>query len=83
MPRWDFLKSILELQQTGIIDFWDTWFRPMPPQCNGKNTQQSAEKKLAPLSFKNLTGAFVLLAFGLSLSFLVFLVEKIVHFSHN
>jgi hypothetical protein len=83
MPRWDFLKSILELQQTGIIDFWDTWFRPMPPQCNGKNTQQSAEKKLAPLSLKNLTGAFVLPAFGLSLSFLVFLIEKIYHSLYN
>jgi hypothetical protein len=67
----------LELQQTGLIDHWDTWFRPMPPQCNGKPPMESKKKKQLPLSLKNLTGAFVVLLVGLSLSFLAFLFEKI------
>jgi ionotropic glutamate receptor len=68
----------LELQQTGLIDHWDSWFRPMPPQCNGKApTKKKSENKLSALSFKNLTGAFLLLAVGLSLSLLVFLLEQI------
>ena len=76
-----FLKSILELQQTGINDIWDLWFRPMPPQCNGKPVQSpKTEKKLSPLSLKNVSGAFLPLAFGLSLSFIVFLIEKIYQF---
>jgi ionotropic glutamate receptor len=70
-------KRLLELQQTGIIDFWDTWFRPMPPQCNGKAPTKRSGNKLPALSLKNLTGAFLLLAVGLSLSLLVFLLEQI------
>ncbi|XP_046449191.1 ionotropic receptor 93a-like [Daphnia pulex] len=71
-------QGILELQQTGLIDYWDTWFRPMPPQCNGKPPMESKKKKQLPLSLKNLTGAFVVLLVGLSLSFLAFLCEKII-----
>ncbi|EFX62550.1 hypothetical protein DAPPUDRAFT_336789, partial [Daphnia pulex] len=26
------VTQILEVQQTGVVDFWDTWIRPMPPQ---------------------------------------------------
>jgi hypothetical protein len=67
----------LELLQIGLIDHWDTWFRPMPPQCNGKPPNGNKTKKLSPLSLKNLTGAFLVLLIGLSLSILVFLIEKI------
>ena len=77
-----YFKRLLELQQTGIIDFWDTWFRPMPPQCNGKDPTKTSGNKLSALSFKNLTGAFLLLAVGLSLSLLVFLLEQI-HYRFN
>nr|CAH0101879.1 unnamed protein product [Daphnia galeata] len=70
-------RGLLELQQIGLIDFWDTWFRPMPPQCNGKDPTKTSGNKLSALSFKNLTGAFLLLAVGLSLSLLVFLLEQI------
>ncbi|XP_046641479.1 ionotropic receptor 93a-like [Daphnia pulicaria] len=70
-------QGILELLQIGLIDHWDTWFRPMPPQCNGKPPNGNKTKKLSPLSLKNLTGAFLVLLVGLSLSILVFLIEKI------
>nr|CAH0113367.1 unnamed protein product [Daphnia galeata] len=76
-------KGILEMQQIGLIDYWDTWFRPMPPQCDGKlqNGNGKNKKKLSPLSLNNLTGAFVVLLVGLSLSLIVFLGEHIVALS--
>jgi hypothetical protein len=79
---------ILEVQQIGVVDFWDTWIRPMPPQCNGKPQSGNKKKKTTPLSLKNLTGAFLVLSVGLSLSFLAFLVEKVIsirerHLSHT
>jgi hypothetical protein len=73
-------KRLLALQQTGILDHWDSWFRPLPPQCNANNRKQSKKTgtvRNAALSLKNLTGAFVVLLIGFSLSFLVFLVERI------
>ncbi|XP_046448145.1 glutamate receptor ionotropic, delta-1-like isoform X1 [Daphnia pulex] len=73
-------QGILELQQTGIIDYWDTWFRPMPPQCNGKPPTgvNSPGNNPSRLSLKNLTGAFLVLLVGLGLSFMAFLFEQIV-----
>jgi hypothetical protein len=49
----------------------------MPPQCTGK-PQSGQKKKLSPLSIKHLTGAFVVLLVGSSLSLLAFLGEKII-----
>jgi hypothetical protein len=58
------LLRLLELQQTGLIDYWDLWFRPMPPQCTGNvhSAKQMPKNKLKPLSLKNLTGAFLVIA---------------------
>ncbi|EFX82357.1 hypothetical protein DAPPUDRAFT_316873 [Daphnia pulex] len=71
-------QGLLELQQTGLIDYWDLWFRPMPPQCTGNvhSGTKMPKNKLMPLSLKNLTGAFLVIAVGLSLSLLAFLGEK-------
>ncbi|EFX82354.1 hypothetical protein DAPPUDRAFT_241432 [Daphnia pulex] len=72
-------QGILELQQTGIIEYWDLWFRPMPPQCNGKPPiGNKTPNKNSSLSLKNLTGAFIVIGVGLGLSFLAFLGENIV-----
>jgi hypothetical protein len=50
----------------------------MPPQCSGKPQSGNKKKKTTtPLSLKNLTGAFLVLLIGLSLSILSFLIEKI------
>jgi ionotropic glutamate receptor len=70
----------MELQQSGLIDYWDTWFRPMPLQCLGKiqyGYKAPNKNEHPPLSLKNLTGAFIILSVGLSLSLLAFLCEKI------
>jgi hypothetical protein len=83
---------MLELMQTGIIDHWDLWFRPMPLQClsniknvyKPKNSKTSKMKNRPPaLSLKNLTGAFIVLLFGFSLSFLAFLCEQILSILHR
>jgi hypothetical protein len=68
------------LHQTGLVAYWDLWFLPMPPQCNGKPPSgNKGPQKKSSLSFKNLTGAFILIGvIGLSFSFLAFLCELIV-----
>ena len=71
---------ILELHQIGLVDFWDTWFRPMPPQCDGKPQNVNKKDKVMPISLKKVTGAFLVLLGGMSLSILAFLGEKIVSF---
>jgi len=72
-------KRLLELQQIGLINYWDLWFRPMPRQCmeNIKSGYTTPTNKHPPLSLKNLTGAFIVLLVGFSLSLLAFLCEKI------
>ncbi|EFX82126.1 hypothetical protein DAPPUDRAFT_241224 [Daphnia pulex] len=73
--------GLMELQQSGLIDYWDLWFRPMPRQCQGKvkNGYKSTDNNQhRPLSLKNLTGAFIVLTVGISLSLLAFICEKIV-----
>jgi glutamate receptor, ionotropic, invertebrate len=78
---------MLELMQTGIIDRWDLWFRPMLLKCMGNirtahttETSKTLKQKNQPpsLSLKNLTGAFVVLSVGFGISFLVFLSELII-----
>jgi ionotropic glutamate receptor len=70
---------LLDLHQTGLLDFWDTWFRPMPPQCTGniQSGHRKARNKTSSLSLKNLTGPFIVIAVGLSFSLLAFLLEHI------
>jgi ionotropic glutamate receptor len=69
--------------EAGLINYWDVWFRPMPLQCMGNlgddsKTSKLKNKKPPALTLNNLTGAFVILLFGFSLSLLAFLCEKIV-----
>jgi hypothetical protein len=60
--------------QGGLVDYWDVWFRPMPPQCQGNiksvnppNTKNLKTNNKSPaLTLRNLTGAFIVLCFGLS-----------------
>ncbi|XP_046642705.1 ionotropic receptor 21a-like [Daphnia pulicaria] len=73
-------QGLLDLIQTGIINYWDLWFRPMPGKCmrNFNSGFNMPDEKHKPLSLKNLSGAFVVIAVGLSLSLLAFLGEMIV-----
>jgi hypothetical protein len=67
------IKRILELHQIGLFNYWDLWFRPMPPQCM-ENTQSGYKKpknKPKSLFLKNLTG-----------SLFIFLREKFISLTH-
>jgi hypothetical protein len=69
---------MLDLLQTGLLQRTDTWMRPVPYQCLPNIRKQYKKKETTSntsLSLKNLTGAFVVLLIGFSLSFLAFLVE--------
>ena len=67
----------MEFQQSGFFDLWEDWFNPMPPKClaNTKGGNQKQQAKTLAISLKNLTGAFVVLLTGFSLSVLAFLFE--------
>jgi hypothetical protein len=76
-------KRLLEIIEAGLVDYWDVMLRPMPLQClknigKGSNMLKLKSKKPPALTLKNLTGAFVILLLGFSLSLLAFLCEKIV-----
>lgn len=80
------IPRLLEIVEAGLVDYWDVWFRPMPPQCqqNIKSAKpvdsKTLKKKDKPpaLTLRNLTGAFIVLLIGLSFSFLTFLGELII-----
>nr|CAH0101813.1 unnamed protein product [Daphnia galeata] len=77
-------KGIMELGQSGLLDYWEILFRPMPRQCQGKiqrGYKSPENNQHPPLSLKNLTGAFIILSIGFSLSILAFLVEQIISMS--
>ncbi|EFX87006.1 hypothetical protein DAPPUDRAFT_235852 [Daphnia pulex] len=79
-------RGLLEIMQAGLLDYWEEWFRPTPPQCQGNiesfNPPDSKALKMKDhppaLTLKNLTGAFIVLLLGFSLSLLAFLCEKII-----
>jgi ionotropic glutamate receptor len=76
-------QRLLELTETGIIDYWEILFRPMPGKCKanfqtGYNALPTDNQQHKPLTLKNLTGAFLVLLVGSSLSLLTFLCEKII-----
>lgn len=73
---------MLELKENGLYNHWETWFRRMPRQClkniDGNYVSNSQDTSTPrPVSLNNLTGAFVILIGGFSLSFLVFLFELV------
>ena len=64
------------------MQYWDQWFRRIPPKClaNTKRVQQKKKPKNEKgLSLKNLTGAFVVLLVGYALAILSFIFERIAH----
>lgn len=64
---------ILELRENGLIDHWDSWFRPVPPRCN-HNLRSDYKppkrgNKISPIPLKNLFGALMILVVGCILGF--------------
>lgn len=70
------------LHDVGLINFWEQQMIVTRPCYNEKKTNDGTHaktKKLVRLTLGNLAGAFVLLAIGFLLSFIVFVLEIIVH----
>ena len=69
----------MELKQNGFIEKWETQSIPQPNKnCSLDVLQQRTTRPR--ISFADLIGAFVLLAVGLSLAALAFLIEKIIYY---
>ena len=69
------------LAESGLADYWTRKFTPHTESCKVENqkdlTNGNDPQKI--LSLEDLSGPFILLVFGLSLSLLVFLLEKVCH----
>ena len=63
--------------EAGLVDHWMKMHQPSMTQCSLDNYKETTAK-LKRLSKIDLLGCFILLLLGLSLSFLVFLIERIV-----
>lgn len=84
------LSRVMSMREMGLVGLWERWHEPDVRPCfpkshhNNKKTKTKKTKKkktLVRLTLTNLNGAFVVLAIGYLLSFLVFIREKIsLHF---
>ena len=72
-----FFFRILEMRQFGFIQRWEKQFFPQPNKCQ---TNYNDVPNQPRISFKNLSGAFLLLLVGLSLAFFIFILEKIIYY---
>jgi len=63
--------------ESGLVDHWFKMYQPSMAQCSLDNYKETTAK-LRRLSKIDLLGCFILLGLGLSLAFLVFLIERIV-----
>jgi hypothetical protein len=63
------------MQETGLLEEWINEFNPVATECLLKKKKN--HKGHRQISLKNLTSAFILLIFGICVSFLVFVVELI------
>jgi hypothetical protein len=68
------------MREGGLILYWMKMFRPNADLClkQAKDVSSfSPHHSFAPLTLKNLHGAFIILAVGQLASFFVFIVENI------
>jgi len=64
-------------RESGLVDHWFKMHQPSMTECSLENYKDTTAK-LRRLSKVDLLGCFILLGLGLSLAFLVFLIERIV-----
>lgn len=60
------------MRENGLLDFWKSKFLAVGNFCDGKIKKSTKNSKL---SFKNLTGAFIVLLAGFVMSVLSFICE--------
>lgn len=79
----------MSMREMGLISLWERWFEPdirsclLESQIKNRRKKNKQKKPLVRLTVTNLTGAFVLLAIGYTVSLVIFVKEKIVFFSRT
>ena len=76
-------NRLLYLWASGLINYWTDKYTPNVDKCLIKSNKpkiNSENDGLKALMLKDFTGAFLLLGLGLSMAFLVFLLELIVFY---
>lgn len=68
--------------EVGLYDYWNAKHVPIDNKCSLK-ANEAKKKKPKALKFTQLSSAFLVLGIGLSLSFLVFLIERIVYYGQK
>ena len=75
------MNRVMSMREMGLVGLWERWHepdvRPCFPKSHHNKKKKKKKKTLVRLTLTNLNGAFVLLAIGYLLSFLVFIREKI------
>lgn len=66
------------LPEFGLPNYWLKRVMPRAPSCNVENKNGDDTRKI--LSLNDLSGPFILLLFGISLSLLAFLMEKVYYY---
>jgi len=78
IPYFKTLDRLLRAWDTGLIDYQvKSNKQNMIDKCQPDHIQKTGPK-IRPLSLVDLSGPFVILVLGLSISFLVFLVELVI-----
>ena len=76
-----FYVRLMVMHEIGLTKYWDLWYPPVSHHCleNMKkvNIKSSTARKPPALTLKNLTGAYIILIAGLSLSLLAFIFELV------
>ena len=67
----------MEMEAAGLFRKWWKEMITDPTRC--LNYQREQRDKIAPLTFGQLSGAFVVLAVGFTLALLVLILESIYH----
>lgn len=70
-----FISRLMEMEAAGFFRIWWKKMMAKPDRCLSYIEEQKS--RILPLNFGNVSGAFYILAVGMSLSFLVFLLEVI------
>ena len=73
-----YVCRIIEMNAFGLIDYWIASYTKKPYQCLTKKRGRQRQE-LSRLSLKNCTGAFIVLLFGIVVSFLVLIVELLLN----
>ncbi|KAK4019074.1 hypothetical protein OUZ56_001104 [Daphnia magna] len=75
--------TLVEVWETGLPSRWTNEVIPQAPQCFAKEKPRANLTGQNPIRLTDLMGAFLILAVGIGLATIVFLLEKIIFFKNR